>query len=278
MRGLAAAGVLVALALAPGARASVWVPAPGDWDTFAADAQRTGSGATVAAPARAALPGLHEVWSADLGGVSSTQPLFARGVTVAGTARDLVLAGSEHGWLTAADAATGATVWRAFLGTERTGCVVTPGGVFGITGAGVIDRARGAVYAMGGDDRVYGLDLATGRVLPGWPVAVTREASREHAWGALLLAGEHLYAATSGYCDLVNYRGRVVAISLARPRVTSEYRPSPRFGGGVWGWGGVAESLGHLYIATANAGSGTREDAGNAEHVVALDSRLRPLA
>src|SRR5690348_3229880 len=94
-----AGATAVLLLLAPGAGTAPRPPI--DWPTYGYDLQRTGSNAAEQTIGTANAGTLHQAWSRDLGAVLNTQPIVAAGVTVAGTPRDLVYAGSEHGLLAA---------------------------------------------------------------------------------------------------------------------------------------------------------------------------------
>src|SRR5712691_2909341 len=102
------------------------------------------------------------------------EPVEAEAVPVPGSGTTNVISeGTEHGDFYALDATTGQVLWRKNLGSLQTGCGDMPDGVFGIGGAGVIDRGQpggGVVFVAGGDGSVHALALATGQEMSGWPV------------------------------------------------------------------------------------------------------------
>ena len=109
------------------------------------------------------------------------QPLYWH---PAGAAGGLVIVATEDNAVVALDAASGGAVWQRSLGPAWTGSCgnIDP---LGITGTPVIDERSGALYldAMvdrGGGPRhlVFGLSLADGALLPGWPVDVAELAGR----------------------------------------------------------------------------------------------------
>ena len=111
-------------------------------------------------------------------GHSYAQPLYWR---PAGAGHDLIIAATESDVVYALDAATGHVVWRANLGRPVSRAALPCGNIdpLGITGTPVIDTARGTVYLdamldVQGAPRhlVYGLRLADGSVLPGFPIDV----------------------------------------------------------------------------------------------------------
>jgi outer membrane protein assembly factor BamB len=246
-------------------------PAPAhaaDWTTFGFDNARTGFN-----PAEAALsPATFEqLWAYDLGGVINAQPLYADDLG----GRDVVFAGSERGTFAALDAVTGEEIWTRRLSTVDTICNDVPEGIHGISATPVLDRRRAAIWVAGGDGRVWALDLMTGRTRSGWPVHVGLR--NEHVWGALALANGRLYVATASHCNNAFYRGRVVALAPDSGKRRAQWQALGRraYGGGVWGWGGVAVGeSGDAFVATANA-QGVRGNTPYAEHVVRLSERLR---
>ena len=238
-----------------------------DWTTFGFDPGRSSFDPLETVLTPGAVGGLRQLWSADVGGVVDTQASYAGG---------LVLVGTEQGDEVALDAATGSVVWRRSLGRVKTTCHDTPGGVYGVSAPAVVDGGR--AYVAGGDARLHALDLATGAEAPGFPVALTARPGTEHVWGALNLFGGRVYAGLASFCDNAFYRGSIVAVDVARARrVARAYLTRPHvFGGGVWGWGGVAIDTrdGRVYAATANAQT-HRQDADYAEHVLRLSPGLR---
>ena len=246
------------------------LPAPAhaaDWRTFGFDRARTGFTTETLDPR-----GLTHAWEYDLGGVVNAQPLYAEDAI---DGRDAVFAGSEAGHFAALDAATGAPLWTRSVTAVDTICNDVPEGIHGISATPVLDRRRNTIWVAGGDGRVWAFDLATGRTKRGWPVRVGRRA--EHIWGGLALRRNRLYVATASHCNNAFYRGRVVALHPDTGWKRAQWQALGRraYGGGVWGWGGVAiGENGDAFVATANA-QGTRGHTPYAEHVVRLSERLR---
>jgi hypothetical protein len=175
-------------------------------------------------------------------------------------------------------AATGAVVWRAELGVTQTTCPQLPGGTFGITGSPTYDATRHAVFVAAANTLVA-LDVRTGAVLPGWPVALPLNPAREHVWGALAQRGATVYAVTASFCDRPPYKGRVLGVNVDTKAVTEwDAVPVPGVdgGGGIWGWGGASidPANGHLWVATGNSIDVAGEAFDDAESVVELGSDL----
>lgn len=269
--GLALALVALLGALAPAARAL-------DWSTFGFDVQRTGANPFEHELTAARAPTLTQRWQTNLGAVIDTQPVYAAGVRLPGGHRhDLVYAGSEHGELAAMDAHSGRILWARRLAAQHTRCEDVPHGDYGVTGAPVLDRRTNRLYVAAADDRVYALDLSTGRRIRGWPVTVTTARADEHVWGAPTLFHDRLYVGTASYCDLTPFHGRLVAIDTRRAQRTADWLVTRGHGpgGGIWGWGGAAVDPrdGDVYVATGN-GESHSERLPYAERVVRLSPGL----
>src|SRR5499426_1261295 len=68
-----------------------------DWLMYGFNLQRTGENPFESILTPSTVPGLHELWSFDLGAVTIMQPVLASGVIVDGSPKDLVYMGAEHG-------------------------------------------------------------------------------------------------------------------------------------------------------------------------------------
>ena len=268
--------VVAAVGLTVGARRV----AATDWLMYGFNLQRTGENPFESILTPSTVPGLHELWSFDLGGVTIMQPVLATGVIVDGSPKDLVYMGAEHGDLYAIDVALGTMVWQRNLGSQHTSCHDMPGGVFGVSGSPFLDRTNNRMFVVGGDGNMYALDLSTGATLSGWPVAVTTDPAHEHTYGAININNGIAYAEIASYCDLTPYHGKIVAIDIATQTVRRTFLPAgPRIsGGGIWGPGGVSidPATGNVFTATGNALTNP-ESFGYCENVVELSSALRVL-
>jgi outer membrane protein assembly factor BamB len=242
--------------------------------------QRTGENPFESILTPSTVGGLHELWSFDLGAVTIMQPVMAAGVVVNGSSKDLVYMGAEHGDLYAIDVASGTMVWHQNLGSQQTGCGDMPDGVFGVSGSPFLDRANNRMFVVGGDGKMYALDLSTGATLSGWPVAITLDPAHEHTYGAVNVRNGIAYAEIASYCDYTPYHGKVVAVDTATHEQVGTFLPAgPRVnGGGIWGPGGVSidPATGHVFAATGNALTNP-ESFRYCEDVVELSSTLHVL-
>ncbi|PYJ80039.1 MAG: hypothetical protein DME69_02475, partial [Verrucomicrobia bacterium] len=202
---------LAALGLTVGASPA----AATDWPMYGFNLQRTGENPFESIITPSTVAGLHELWNFDLGAVTVMQPVLAAGVIVNGSRKDLVYMGAEHGDLYAIDVASGTMVWHRNLGSQQTSCDDMPGGIFGVSGSPFLDRANNRMFVVGGNGKMYALDLSTGDTLSGWPVAVTTDPAHEHTYGGININNGIAYAEIASYCDIPPYHGGVVAIDIA---------------------------------------------------------------
>jgi hypothetical protein len=187
----------------------------------------------------------------------------------------LVITATESDTVYALDATSGRIVWRTELGRPVARAALPCGNIdpLGITGTPVIDAAHGALYldAMLDDrgtprHRVYGLRLADGAILPGFPIDVadvlaTRgfrfDAVAQNQRGALALLNGRIFVPFGGHLgDCSDYHGVVAAIQLEPPRLTAAWETRAAKGG-VWAPAGLSEADGSLFFATGNT-EGTR--------------------
>jgi outer membrane protein assembly factor BamB len=251
-----------------------------DWPMYGFNLQRTGENPFESILTPSTVGGLRMLWSFDLGGVTIMQPVLATGVIVNGSPKDLVYMGAEHGDLYALDVASGTMVWHVNLGSQHTECGDMPDGTFGVSGSPFLDRASNRMFVVGGDGKMYGLDLSTGATLSGWPVAITNDPAHEHTYGAVNVYNGVAYAEIASYCDFRPYHGRIVAVNITNHRLLGTFLPAgPRIdGGGIWGPGGVSIDpvTSNVFTATGNALTNP-ESSRYCEDVVELSSNLRVL-
>jgi outer membrane protein assembly factor BamB len=279
------AAVVVALELLPAAGADDNQLGAGvSWTTYGYDLQRTGYNPSETTIGTSNAGSLHVRWSANLGDVMIAQPVEAAAVTFPGRGtRNVVYEGTEHGDFYALDAATGQVLWRKNLGSLQTGCGDMPDGVFGIGGAGLIDRSRlgaGVVYVAGGDGSVHALALTTGQEMFGWPVRNVFQPAQEHVYGGINERAGKLYVVVASHCDFAPYKGGVSEIDITTRTITRSFYPATPGvdGGGIWGPGGAAidPANGHVFVATGNALTNP-ESYSYSEDVVELDPSLNVL-
>src|SRR5438445_759276 len=81
------------------------------------------------------------------------------------------------------------------------------------TASPIADPGRRFVYAASPNGLIHKLALADGREASGWPVSITRDATREKIAASLNVAGAYVIATTGGYFgDAPPYQGHVALI------------------------------------------------------------------
>lgn len=214
------------------------------------------------------------------------QPLYWR----AASARDgQIVVATESNAVEALDATTGAVVWKRQLASPVPAAMLPCGNIapVGITGTPTIDPATASVFVsanalVGGRVKalVYGLALATGRVLPGWPVDVGAglasmgfSPQAQGQRGSLTLWNGVLYVPYGGRNgDCGSYHGTVVAVRTATPAIVAAWR-TKALKGGIWAVGGAVVADDHLFVATGNTSGTTRW--GGGEAIVRFDAHLK---
>ena len=283
----------------------VRVPAP-DVPSFHHDPQRTGwnDQETTLAPASVSGPAFGLLWESpaldDVDGQKAhlyASPLYVDRVAItagehAGGVFPVVVAASNNGYVyainaaKAGDVAAGRILWRTRLATPcRLQLAPLDAVPTGVLATPVIDVKRGRIYVTSCDPekswQAYALDIASGAVLPGWPVqldearmnAVNRNAgprllppTRRFDFrvqrGALNLSpdGSHLYV-VFGETET----GWLVSVDTVHPRIDSAFAAvaMPRRGsGGIWGAGGPAvDGEGNIFVVTGSGFDGYTDQA-----------------
>jgi PQQ-like domain len=241
-------------------------PADASWTTFGNGSARTG-----AATASFSVQNLKPSFFLPVAGRITAQILAATtaggGSTLYATTSDgRVYALTQRGYL----------LWSRDFGQLALGCPQLDG--YGVTGTGAIDTTTRTLYVADAFGRLHALDLDTGAERAGWPVRLFADNTREHVWGALLLADGRIYVPTGSYCDTGPMQGHVYAVDAATRDVRSWASVPAELGGGggIWGWGGIAYSARRdsLFVATGNAFRTGDETAGLGEHLVELSPDL----
>ena len=213
-----------------------------------------------------------------------TQPLYWRPAN----GRPEIVVATESDVVAALDEPTGHTIWSVTLGRPVPRSALPCGNIdpLGITGTPVIDPRSGSIYLDAMVDRggtpahlVFGLSLADGRVLPGWPIDV-QSALRSQDIGftpreqnqrsALALLGNRVYVAFGGnFGDCGRYHGIVLGLDISAPHEAVGWS-TRGLKGGIWAPGGIAVTDGTLLVTTGNTEGAERWADGEA--VI----RLRP--
>lgn len=190
-----------------------------DWPEFGLNPQRSASSdastgitaATASRMRRTRVP---------LPGAIDSAPIYLHTVSVGGAGHSVFVVTSSYGRTFAVDANSGRVLWSftppgyaSWAGSDQ----VT-------TASPLADPDRRSVYTTSPDGLIHKLSLSDGHEQAGWPVSVTRLASREKLSSALNIAGRYVVAVTGGYFgDAPPYQGHVALIDRARARVVAAY-------------------------------------------------------
>jgi hypothetical protein len=279
---------MACIAMLPGLALAPWAAQAQSVVTYHNASDRSGlytvPGLTLAAAANIHLD---TAFKASVSGNVYAQPLYWQ---APGAKTGLLIVATESNLVYALNANTGKQVWKTQLARSAPLSSLGCGNIDpeGITGTPVIDPATGTLYldalmlAVGNvaKQRIYALSLATGKVLPTWPVDVENQVHALSAPFDSTIQGERsalqffngkLYVNYAGrYGDCGGYHGTVVEFDPVKRRATGVWETRAT-GGGIWAQGGVASDGTSLYATTGNTfgTGGTWQDG---EAVV----RLRP--
>jgi competence ComEA-like helix-hairpin-helix protein len=297
----AACGLVVSLVcLSAAGMGTAETPRRADVLTAHADRQRTGwfSHEHKLTPSTVAAGRFGKLWeSPELDGFEKyparlyASPLYVDGLKIQtrehhGKTFRVVIAAASTGYVYAINAANangvapGAILWKTQLDAP---CILRwDASAMGIVGTPVIDKARKHLYAVScgaaTSFRMYALDLSTGAVLDGWPVAIDEKTLNQPSidrnprygdttaapWragrfsiqrGALNLSPDDRYL----FATIGQGRGWVVAIDTQSKTLLSAFSSTPLTEdsiGGVWGSTGVSiDTRGNIYAVTGASGS-----------------------
>jgi hypothetical protein len=184
----------------------------------------------------------------------------------------------------------GTILWSKSLG-QPTNFGLDGGVAVGILGTPIIDLDAAPpimyVVADATDDsgrawKVFGLDIGSGAILPGWPLIITdaslalvnqngpakfQSTSAMSQRGGLNLSpdGRTLYVPFGAYGDAA--AGWLVAVDTTTPSLASAFSGAPSMAAfanaGMWGSGGPAvDSKGYVYETTGNSPAGSMNSPG----------------
>src|SRR5256884_1764289 len=228
--------------------------ASGDWPTFLHDTQRSAAGNdTTISTSNAAQLALK--WAFNTGGPIAASPTVVGGI---------VYVGSWDGYEYALDAASGALVWKTFLGQTTAPCYPQLAGI-----SSAADVENGVVYVGGGDSNWYALDAASGAIL--WSVFVGDNTKGWYNWASPLISNGYAYIGTSSVGDCPLIPGQLLQVNLSTHQIvhTATFVPQGQVGGGIWTTPSLDTSTNTIFVTT-----GTRNQPSQtlSEAIVALDA------
>src|SRR5579884_1813847 len=243
-------------------------PVTDDWTTSLHDVSRDAASAdTTLNPGNAS--GLTKLWTLTTGGPVATSPIIVSGVAYFA---------SWDGYEYAVTAATGAVLWKTYLGymTPTQACGNPPSA----GPSSVATVIGGTVYVGGADSYWYALNASTGAV--NWRVWVggtgTPGVYDGHMnWSSPLIVGDYAYVGVASFGDCPLIQGQLLKVNLTTHQIenTANLVPNGQVGGGIWTSPAYDPATGLIYAAT-----GTRNQASQvwAQAFVAIDSTTMEVA
>ena len=209
-----------------------------DWPMYLHDGQLTAaSSETILTPG--AAPNLRPLWTYKTGSLISASATVVGGV---------VYIGSWDGYEYALNAATGALIWKTYLGvTTAPACSPPQIGV-----ASVAALVNGVVYVGGGDSNWYALNASTGVVLWTVPTGDNSATGGHYNWASPLIVGNSAYIgiASLGDCPLV--QGQLLRVDLTTHQVVASvsFVPNGQVGGGIWTTPAIDTATNTVFVTT----------------------------
>jgi outer membrane protein assembly factor BamB len=251
----------------------------GDWPRFGFDTARSEVNPESSPTTPSTVSNLHQLWHTELPGVADSSPILLHGLSFSDETRDALYVTTRDGQLVALDAADGTVLWSR-QPSEPTTTNPSPHARSSITNSSpVADSSQQYVYSYGLDGSLHKYVATTGEEVKegAWPAQITRIPETEKESSALNIAGERIYATTSGYFgDAPPYQGHLLSIDssngeadvfnslcadashlLSKDECQSDES-------GIWARGGavVDPTTGEVFITTGNG----PYDADNAGH------------
>jgi outer membrane protein assembly factor BamB len=220
-----------------------------EWPTSLHDVLRSGSSSDTQIRAGTAAK-LTLRWRVKTGGPVATTPTVSKGIAYFGS-----WDGNEY----AVNAATGAVVWKTYLGVLVANPLCIPPSIGPSSPATVV---KGTLYVGGADGYWYALNAATGAVQ--WRVATTPAPGLYDGhfnWAGPLIVGSSAYVgvASLGDCPLV--QGQLLKINLTTHAIerTLNIVPDGEVSGGIWTSPAYDPTNGLIYTATGTRNQPTQQ-------------------
>jgi outer membrane protein assembly factor BamB len=190
----------------------------GDWPSFGFDPARSGVDPEDGPITPETVGGLHRLWQTQLPGVADSSPILLHALSFPDKTRDALYVTTRDGQLVALDAADGTILWSR-QPSEPTTTNPSPHASSSVTNSSpVADSSRQYVYSYGLDGSLHNYSATSGEEVKGsgWPAQITRMPETEKESSALNVAGERIYATTSGYFgDAPPYQGHLVSLDAS---------------------------------------------------------------
>ena len=235
------------------------LPPGGDYPTYLGSAERTSSSSSELLVNLTTTPRIHLLWNFTAGGAVQSQPVEQNGV---------VYFGAQDGYEYAVGAATGALLWRTFLGqdTNDTGCGTHP---LGVTSTATV--VGPVLYVDGSYPYLYALNSSTGGIE--WRSLLGGSDTRGfYDWSSPLIYQQQAYVGLSSDCDHPLVPAGVAEFSLRTHAMIGYFNSSAPdlIGSSIWGSPSVNPSTNTVFVTTGNPAGTTPST--YSESIVALNA------
>ncbi len=254
-----------ATSIPPTATATIIPPTPapssaGDWTSYGFGPDHTFNNPNETKIGVTTAPNLTLKWTGSGPQGISGQPIIASGS---------VYWGSWDGYVRAATI-SGNTYWSTFVGqTTVATCQPPTAGVGGSVAYGSVNGTA-AIFAGGGDGKLYALNAQTGAVL--WSTLLGNTASGYFIWDSPTVSGGNVYIGISSFGDCPTVQGKLFSVNAATGAIQGTFNivQNGCTGGGLWGSPTLDTTNNVIYIATGNISSCSNEP--YAQAVVAVNA------
>ena len=170
------------------------------------------------------------------------------------TYNGVIYIGGRNGNFYAIDEATGAVIWRRFIGVvTKTTCFAE-----GFTSTATVSRdpatGKPTVYVYGPTGYLYAMNTADGTdVWPPAPVAIPSTTVNDYyAWGSPLVFGGNVYVGIASECDVPLVRGGLKEFSQSTGTLEHTFWTTPAGTRGATIWSSPATNGQAVFISTGN--------------------------
>ncbi|HEV2317024.1 MAG TPA: PQQ-binding-like beta-propeller repeat protein [Thermoplasmata archaeon] len=211
-----------------------------DWPTYMGNVERQANAFSETAISARSAPGLRLLWNYSTGADVSASPALVRGV---------VYIGAHNGEFFALRAASGALVWKNFLGIDtllnRTNGVASSATVAG-----------GVVYVGGGNSSWYAVSAKNGTIL--WNVTTGNISQGYFNWASPLLANGDAYIGIASKGDMPLVYGGLLQVSLATHAKLRFFNTTAAgtLGASIWTSPALDPTTHTVFVTTGNPGPG----------------------
>jgi polyvinyl alcohol dehydrogenase (cytochrome) len=183
-------------------------------------------------------------------GALTQQWSYKTGDTIAATPAinwNRVFIGSWDGYEYALDEATGAFIWKRYLGR-----VPDPGGcdTIGVTSSPL--TIDGTLYLGGGDDYWDAINMYTGNIL--WKVFVGSTAAGYYNWSTPANLGNFAYVGAASLCDTPLVQGKLYRVDMSTHQIVNTWKvvADGETGGTIWTKPVVDSARNAVFVTTGN--------------------------